>query len=48
MWIFFTIVIAISGTETASNILLQIHGNTFLEALYNYNPITRVLFSTIR
>ena len=48
VWIFFTIVTAISGTETASNILLQIHGNTFLEALYNYNPITRVLFSTIR
>ena len=48
VWIFFTIVTAISGTETASNILSQIHGNTFLEALYNYNPITRVLFSTIR
>lgn len=48
VWIFFTIVTAISGTETASNILVQIHQNTFLEALYDYNPITRVLFNTIR
>ena len=48
VWIFFTIVTAISGTQTASNILVQIHGNTFLEMLYNCNPITRLLFSTIR
>lgn len=48
VWIFFTIVTAISGTQTASNILVQIHSNTILESLYNCNPITRLLFSTIR
>lgn len=48
MWIFFTVVTAISGTENAANILAQIHKNAFLEALYNNNPITRLLFSTIR
>lgn len=48
IWIFFTVVTAISGTENAANILVQIHTNAFLEALYNNNPITRVLFSTIR
>ena len=44
----FTVVTAISGTQTASNILVQIHGNVILESLYNCNPITRLLFSTIR
>ena len=48
VWIFFTVVTAISGTENAANILAQIHKNAFLEALYNNNPITRLLFSTIR
>ena len=48
VWIFFTVVTAISGTQTASNILVQIHGNAILESLYNCNPITRLLFSTIR
>ena len=48
VWIFFTVVTAISGTQTASNILVQIHGNVILESLYNCNPITRLLFSTIR
>lgn len=48
VWIFFTIVTAISGTQIASNILVQIHNNTILESLYNCNPITRLLFSTIR
>ena len=48
VWIFFTVVTAISGTENAVNILAQIHKNAFLEALYNNNPITRLLFSTIR
>ena len=31
-----------------SNILVQIHGNAILESLYNCNPITSLLFSTIR
>ena len=48
VWIFFTVVTAISGTQAASNILVQIHGNAILEALYNCNPITSLLFSTIR
>ena len=48
VWIFFTVVTAISGTQAASNILVQIHGNAILEALYNSNPITSLLFSTIR
>lgn len=37
IWLFFTVVTAISGTETASKILLQIHGNNILEGLYNCN-----------
>ena len=45
VWIFFTVVTAISGTQAASNILVQIHGNAILEALYNCNPITSLLFS---
>ena len=48
VWIFFTVVTAISGTQAASNILVQIHGNAILESLYNCNPITSLLFSTIR
>ena len=48
IWLFFTVVTAISGTETASKILLQIHGNNILEGLYNCNPITKLLFHTIR
>lgn len=48
IWIFFTVITAISGTETASKILLQIHSNNFLEGLYNCNPITKLLFNTIR
>ena len=48
VWIFFTVVTAISGTQAASNILVQIHGNAILELLYNCNPITSLLFSTIR
>lgn len=48
VWIFFTVVTAMSGTENASNILVQIHRDAFLETLYNNNPITRLLFSTIR
>lgn len=48
VWIFFTVVTAMSGTENVANILAQIHKNAFLEALYNNNPITRLLFSTIR
>ena len=46
--VFFTVVTAISGTQAASNILVQIHGNAILESLYNCNPITSLLFSTIR
>ena len=47
IWLFFTVVTAISGTETASKILLQIHGNNILEGLYNCNPITKLLFNTM-
>ncbi len=48
VWLFFTLITAISATETASNILSQIHSSVFLEDLYNYNPITKFLFNSVK
>ena len=48
VWIFFTIVTAISTTQAASNILAQIQANSFLQMIYNYNPVTKLLFNTMK
>lgn len=48
VWIFFTIVTAISTTQAASNILAQIQENSFLQMIYNYNPVTKLLFNTMK
>ena len=48
VWIFFTLLTAMSNTEFASTCLGQIGDNSFLSFLYNNNLITKIMFSTIK
>jgi len=48
VWLFFTVLTAISNTEFAGTCLAQIKANAFLSFMYDNNLITNILFNTIK
>jgi len=47
VWLFFAIITAMSGTDSVANIMVQIKSNSFLQMLYDCNPIIKLIFRTI-
>lgn len=47
VWLFFAIITAMSGTDSVANIMKQIKANSFLQMLYDCNPIIKLIFRTI-